>query len=176
MTKTNSTILDIMNVLFWMAFVGLSINAAAMLISFGVTLFSGIDAAKNLYMTDSNLFALYEQNKLHYIQIVSLMVVLMILKAHIAYLVVQIFYTFNFNRPFTAKVTKLVSAISDTAVAAGILAIIGEQYCERLTNRGATIPVDWSAGEILFFAGVLYIIAQVFKRGTELQVENDLTV
>jgi hypothetical protein len=31
-------------------------------------------------------------------------------------------------------------------------------------------------GEFLFLAGIVFVIAQIFKRGIEIQTENELTV
>ena len=35
---------------------------------------------------------------------------------------------------------------------------------------------NWISGEFIFMVGLVFIISQVFKRGVEIQAENDLTV
>lgn len=175
MTSTNITVLKIMNVLFWIVFIGLCIETGALLISFCVSLFISPASAKGLYMS-VNLSKLYEYSKSYYIQIVSLIISLNGLKAFIAYLVVRIFIKFDFSKPFNPDVTALIATISHVALGTGIIAIVGSGTSEWLVKRGIAVPINWGGGEILFFAGVIYIIANVFKKGTELQTESDLTI
>ncbi|MBN2635649.1 MAG: DUF2975 domain-containing protein [Prolixibacteraceae bacterium] len=35
---------------------------------------------------------------------------------------------------------------------------------------------SWNTGPFLFMAGLVFVISQIFKRGVEIQSENDLTV
>lgn len=164
-----------MNVLFWIVFIGLCIKTGALLFSFFVTLFMGTAGTRDLYM-DLDLSALYDYNVWYYIHLVSLIIALNGLKAYIAYLVVNIFLKFDLAKPFNPDISTLIAAISHTALGAGILAMIANGSSDWLMKRGVDIPTNYGAGEILFFAGVIYIIAIVFRKGTELQTENDLTV
>lgn len=175
MTTTNSTVLKIMNVLFWIAFIGLCIKTGALLTSFIVSLFVNQEGANDLYLGLS-LFDLYSYSKSHYIFTVSLFIVLTGLKAYIAYYVIKIFMKFNLSKPFNSKLSDLFLKISHIALGTGILAIISENYAKWIMKKGIAVPIDWSGGEILLFAGVIYLFALVFKKGTELQTENDLTV
>jgi len=45
--------------------------------------------------------------------------------------------------------------------------------CVKTTGEA---PESIEAGEILFMAGLVFVIAQIFKRGVEMQAENELTV
>jgi len=175
MTTTDSTVLKVMNVIFWIMFIGLCIKTGAILISFLVSLFVNPEASKNLYM-GLNLFDLHSFNKLYYIHTVTLMVALTGLKAYIAYLVVKVFLKFKLSKPFSSNLTELFSKISHYALGAGVLALIASGYSERIFKKGIDIPISWGGEEILFFAGVIYILTLVFKKGSELQTENDLTV
>jgi len=175
MTTQTSFILKAMNVLFWVIFIGLCIKTGAILISFSVSLFVNPAGANNLYL-GLNLSNLLAFNKMHYVSIVSYIILINGLKAYIAYLVVKIFLKFKLSNPFDANITSLISEISYVALVTGILAIVASGYSDWLAQKGIVIPQDWGSGEILFFAGVIYIIAQVFRKGTEIQTENDLTV
>lgn len=175
METTNSTIVKIMNVLFWIAFIGLCIKAGSILISFCVSMFVNPIAANDLYL-GTDLSEVFEYNQLHYSFVVSLLFSLTALKAYIAYLVVQLFMQFKLAKPFHNKVTDLLFNISHYALGAGIIALIAFGYCKDLIKKGLSIPIDWSGEEILFFAGVIYLLAEVFKKGYELQTESDLTV
>lgn len=175
MSTTTITVLKVMNVLFWIVFIGLCIKTGGLLVSFFVSLFISAVDAKNLYMS-LNLSELYDYNKWYYIHIASLIISLNGLKTFIAYLVVSIFTKFDPSKPFNPEITALIETISHVALGMGIIAIIGSGTSDWLMKRDIPVAIDWGGGEILFFAGVIYIIAIVFKKGTELQTENDLTV
>lgn len=176
MSTNSNSVVKIMNVVFWIVFIGLCIKTGAIITSFCVSLFVNAQGAGDLYM-GLDLSELYAFSQYHYIGTVSLLIALYGIKAFIAYLVVKIFMKFNFSSPFNHEVTDLISRISHWALEAGVLAIIASGYTKWLTNhQGISVPIDWAGEEILFFAGVLYIISLVFKKGTELQTENELTV
>jgi hypothetical protein len=98
------------------------------------------------------------------------------LKAYIGYWVVNIFIEMKMEKPFSEGVNRIITKISQIALLAGLLAIVAQAYSKWLIKMDVEIPIDWAYGEILFFAGIIYLIAQVFKKGIELQSENDLTV
>ncbi len=175
MKSNTKLILTTMHVLFWVIFVGLCIETGAMLTSFFVSLFVNPEATRNLYM-ELKLSDLYRFGKGHYIGIVSLMIYISGLKAYIAYLVIKIFIKFNFDRPFDAKVSLLVSQISHIAMTTGILALIADGYSEWLIKRGVPLQQDWGGAEFLFLAGIIFIISEAFKKGVEFQSENELTI
>lgn len=175
MKTTNSTILKVMNVLFWIAFIGLCIKTGAILFSFIVTLFVNSEGAKDLHL-GLDLFDLYTYNKLHYVYTVSFLLVLTGQKAFIAYFIVKFFMKFNLSKPFNKELTDIFLTISHISLGAGIVAIIANGYSDQIMKKGIPIPIDWGGNEILFFAGVIYLLALVFQKGTELQTENDLTV
>lgn len=175
MTTTNSTILKVVHVMFWIAFIGLCIKTGAILTSFFVSLFVNDIAAGNLYL-GLDLTEVFTFSKTYYIYIVSLLVTLTGLKAYIGYLIIKFFLKFNLEKPFDAALTPIFMKISHVALTTGLLALVANGYSKWLIKKGTSIPVDWSGNEILFFAGVIYLLALVFKRGTELQTENDLTV
>jgi hypothetical protein len=175
MTTTNSIVLKVMNVLFWIAFIGLCIKTGAILISFSVSLFVNAAGAKDLYM-GLNLSDLYSSSKPSYIITALLLITLTGLKAFIAYLIVSFFLSFNLAKPFNKELTAIFLRISYFSLGTGVLAILAEGFSKWIFKKGIAIPIDWSGNEILFFAGVIYLLALVYKKGTELQAENDLTV
>lgn len=175
MNTTNLSMLKVMNVVFWIIFIGLCIKTGAYVISFFVSLFINPEGAKDLYM-DLNLYYLYTFNHLHYIQIVSYIIALSGFKAYMAYQVVKLFMDFNLSKPFSNKLVQAFGKISYVAIGTGLLALVASAHCKWLTNRGVDVAYEWGSSEILFFGGVIYILTLVFKKGYELQNENDLTV
>ena len=176
MTTTSTTVLKIMNGVFWIVFFGLCIKTGAIIISFCVSLFVNEQGAGDLYL-GLNLSELFAFSQYHYVGTVSLLIALYALKAYIAYLVVRIFMKFNLYSPFSIEVTSLIKRISYCALNAAVLSLIAGGYTKWLMNHhGVSVPIDWPGEEILFYAGILYIVSLVFKKGMELQTENDLTV
>lgn len=174
-TKTNQ-IFTFVHVVFWIIFVGLCIKAGALLTTSGISLFLHAQAAQDLYM-GLNLNPLYEFSIWHYAGFVSVLIAVACLKAYIAYLVLLIFKRLDLNNPFQKVITKLISDISYVALGTGMLAIMAEGYGKWLVKRGVALPqLDWSGGEFLFLAGVIFIIALVFQKGVELQTETELTI
>ncbi|AFL81640.1 hypothetical protein Aeqsu_2180 [Aequorivita sublithincola DSM 14238] len=173
--KTN-VIMKIMNIVFWIVFIGLCIKTGTLIVSFFMSVFAGPEASEPLYLGVD--FFDYENIDLnHYINLLSFLTVLTGMKAYIAYLVVKLFMKFDLNYPFNENAAKLISKIAYFALSIGIVALIANQYTERMLKRGAEISqIDWGAEEFLFFAGIIYILALVFKRGVEIQSENDLTI
>ncbi|GAA4376603.1 DUF2975 domain-containing protein [Hymenobacter koreensis] len=174
--KPQSTfVLNLMHGVFWVVFIGLCIQTGAILISFFVSLFINPSGAQDLYM-GLDLSELSSFSVEHYAGVVSFTVYLLAMKAYMAYLVIQIFRKIDFATPFSPAVALLITKISQAALQAGVVALIAGSYCKWLTKSGVAVPVGWSGGEFLFLAGIIFIIAQVFKRGTDIQSEHELTV
>lgn len=174
-TKTE-TIFIITKILTWIVFIGLCIKTGSLIVSFFVSLFVNPEAAQDLYL-GLDLSSIQEYDQWHYICSVSLLIFFTGLKAYLAYLVLKIFLKFNLEHPFSTEVANLINCIARTALSAGLFAIIMDGYGEWLANKDILgISLDDGGTEFLFLAGIIFIIAQVFKKGVELQSENELTV
>ena len=172
-------ILKFFHVLSWIIFIGLCARTGAILYSFFVSLFMNTEAAKNLY-AGLNLSSLFTYDRGQYTAVVLLIAFVSALKAYVFYLVIRIFMKINFVHPFSETISALFSRIGYIALFIGILSIIGMSYCNRLGQKGVDFPdLNHFIGagiEHLLFAGVIVFISQVFKRGIEIQSENELTV
>jgi len=178
MSKNNDVILKVLHVLSWIIFIGLCIEAGALIFNFIFTLFKPI-ASHNIYK-GLNLSEMYEKQFPHFIGVMSFIVVLALLKAYLFYLVVNIFQKLNLVKPFNIEIAKLIEKISFEAVTIAILTVIAQQYTLRLVDNGYEVSdVDnyWNdTAAFMMMAAILFVISQVFKKGIELQEENDLTV
>ena len=172
-TKTE-TILIVMNVLTWIAFVGLMIEAGAVLVSWFVSLVNE-EAAKNLYMR-FDLSSLKQSSVWLYSISLFFKFGLLSLKALAAYLVIEILWKLNIINPFTVEISRRIEKMSYVVLSAGILALVSDGYHNWLNHRGFNFPQGPDPGEFLFLAGILFIVAQTFKKGVELQSENELTI
>lgn len=168
-------ILNILRVVSWIIFIGLCIKAGALFFSFMVSLFVNSMGSEDLY-PGLNFSQLYEFGKWHYIAMMSLMIAIAGLKANLFFEVVKILTKINMNHPFSRYIAKLVFKMSNIAIQIGIASVIGSLYANWLKDKGVAVTFDGGISEFLFLAGILYVIAQIFKRGIELQSENELTV
>lgn len=176
MKTQTTTVLTIMKVLIWIVFIGLCIKTGALIISFLISLFGNPLAAYDLYL-GFDLSSVQELGQWHYICYISTLIIFTGLKAEIAYLAIKIFMKFNLEHPFSESVSQLIGRIARMALIAGILVILLGGYVGWLTETGNIEISGWEGGEgFLFLAGIVFIIAQVFKRGVELQSENELTI
>ena len=175
MTTTNSSVFKVLRVVSAMLFVGLFFQTATILYSSLQSLFADANAAKDLYRGLS-LYELLSANKAYYINAVSLLVLVNGLKTYVLFLVMRVFKIFNPAKPFESAMSELFMKISYFSLGTGVLALIANGYFKWLLKNGTVVPVNWGSEEILVFAGVIYILALVFQKGTELQTENDLTV
>jgi hypothetical protein len=175
MSLKTSLVFKILNVVFWLIFIGLCIKTGALLTSFFVSMVINSAAAKNLY-PGLDLFGLFEFSRPHYFLIVFSVILQTGLKAYISYLIVRFFLNFKLSSPFEADVSAMIFKISHFSFLLGVLALISDRYMKKLMEKGVSIVYEWGAGEILFFSGFIYILAEVFKKGTEIRSENDLTI
>lgn len=175
-TKTE-TILKFMHVLAWIAFIGLAIETGAILISYGVSWFHPI-AASDLYR-GMNLYDVSQYDFWLYTQMVSYVVALLVIKAYAAYLVIKIMMKVKLQSPFTLDITSRLETIAYVLLGGVVISIISQVQADWLQKHVRDFNLGWigeNAGEFLLVAGLVFIISQVFKRGVELQAENELTV
>jgi hypothetical protein len=89
---------------------------------------------------------------------------------------VKILSDLNMEQPFSDRVYRLILRITRKAAITGLLALVALKHSEWLACKGVSVPLEWAAPEILLFAAVLMVIAQVFRRGIDLQQEQSLIV
>jgi hypothetical protein len=167
-------ILMVMPILAWVAFVGFMIEGGAILFSYGMSCVNP-DAAKNLYR-GLDLYTLKEFNFWYYTQSVSFMVALPLMKAYVSYLVVRALSKFNLKNPFTIEVATKLEQISYFAFGTWLITMLYNAHTAWLLKTTGELYGNWISGEFIFMVGLVFIMSQVFKRGVEIQSENELTV
>lgn len=170
-------VLSIMKIVSWVIFIGLCIKTGAIIISFFVSFFVNPEASKNIYLGLD--FSSLCKLKMHYlILMASLLIVVSVLKAHLFYLVIKIFSKINIDNPFSVHVANLITKISYITLSLAIISKIANSFnLWLITHKGrSAVPLDYGYKELFFMAGILFIIAYIFKRGVELQTENELTI
>ncbi|QSW88121.1 DUF2975 domain-containing protein [Flavobacterium endoglycinae] len=179
MSSKPNFILKLLNVISWIAFIGLCIKAGTLIVSYGVSMFIDEVGAKNLQL-GLDLSHLKAYDVIDYSIMVFCLTVITIFEALVFYCVIQIFLKINFISPFHETIGKLIEKMSIFAFFAGILSNITSEYSAKFTTLGVQLPNLTEhiglGSALLFFAGILYFISQLFAKGIELQKENDLTI
>jgi uncharacterized protein YhhL (DUF1145 family) len=174
----NQPSLMLITVVIWSIFIGLCIQAGALLFTFIYSFFNPV-VAENLY-EGLNLSALREQNIWYYGGILSIVLFIAGQKAYLFFLMIRIFLKINLVHPFSREVSKLISAISYAAFQIGVAIILASGVFKGMGKRGYDLDgVPQLVGngfEFLLMAALLIAIGMVFKRGVEIQDENELTV
>lgn len=86
----------------------------------------------------------------------------------------------DLSKPFSTFVSNQILQMSYYTISIGLLSHIARQLVKSLMHHGF-VPENlnqfWVDSEAFIFMGaVIYIIATIFKKGVDLQNENDLTV
>lgn len=172
-TKTMQ-ILTLMRVLSWVAFLGLMIKIGAILISYCVSI-GNPQGAKNLYM-GMDLFNLRMFNFWYYSTTVSLLIAIMVAEAYTAYLVIGVLSRIKLENPFKPEVAQRIEKISYLMLGTWAMAMMYNGQLRWLLKKMGNLQLDMISGDFIFLAGVVFVIAQIFKRGVEIQSENELTI
>ncbi|MBS1746897.1 MAG: DUF2975 domain-containing protein [Bacteroidetes bacterium] len=178
MPKTDNFIFTGLKIIAWIIFVGLSIDAGGLVVNFIFSIFNP-EFVHNLYQK-LDLHEMYQQNKSAFFGIYAFILIIAILKAHMFYLVVILVTKINLSKPFDSFVSKQITKISYYTLSIGILSSIARQIAKYLVHYGyATDQLNgfWEDSQaFIVMSAVIYIIATIFRKGVEIQNENDLTV
>jgi hypothetical protein len=172
-TKTD-TLLAVMNVLSWVTLIGLIVKAGAIIISYGVSIRNPA-GAKNLYM-GWDLYNLRQFDFWHYTGTVLLMIAILLSEAYIAFLVTRVLAKIKMTNPFTMEVSKILEKIGYFILLTWVAAMLYNGHITWLSKRITGLQENLISGEFLLMAGVVFVFSQIFKKGVEIQTENELTV
>ena len=172
-TRTEQ-ILAVLSILSWVVFIGLMIKAGAILTSYIVSI-GNPQAAKNLYM-NLNLYNLREVSFWKFTNTVSLMIALELLKAYTAFLVIKVLSKIKLANPFTEDVSTLLEKISHYIFATWVIVMLYNAHIKWLSKSITALRENFISGEFILLAGVIFVFSQIFKKGVEIQSENELTV
>lgn len=143
-----------------------------------VASFINSDWAKRTYEVDLTIFSIREHSVSFYVYAMCLTVAVSALKAIIWYVVFDLLLKLKLQTPFSMEVEKKLEKIAYLLLAVWITSsIFWKFYIYYLyKSTGIQLPDNKIGDEYLFIAGMIYIISQIFKRGIEIQEENQLTV
>lgn len=180
---TTNQILKVLQILSWIIFIGLCIEAGGITVNTIITLFINPLGVENFWEGNEYLSSLYKFDKGHFIVITSVMIIVSVLKAIMFYLIVKVFSDkkLKISNPFSIELRRFIILQSFLALGIGLFSNAGDEYSVWLTKQGAK-PADLQSLHIagadvwLFMTVILFVIVQIVKRGIEIQQENDLTI
>ncbi|MCA0446281.1 MAG: DUF2975 domain-containing protein [Bacteroidetes bacterium] len=178
MAKNNSFVFITLSVVAWIIFAGLCVEAGGLVVNFIFSLYKP-EFVQNLYQK-LDLSEMYAQSKWAFFSIYSFILVISILKAYLFYIVSMLVTSLDMSKPFNSFVSKQITQISYFTLSIGLLSYLARQTAEKLQHQGYEIDqlaqfwVDSQA--FILMAAIVYVIASIFKKGLEIQNENDLTV
>lgn len=179
MAQQHSWILKLTHVLTWIVFIGLCVNAGTILTTYLLSSFVNPAAASNL-MLGLDLSALRSAGKVEYHIMVWGIIAVTVLEAMLFYKLLQMFTKIDYQRPFRESIGKLILHMSVISLIVGILSKQLTGFANHYISKGISFPkLSDHIGHgdaFLFFAGILFVISTIFKKGIELQTENELTV
>ena len=178
MSRTNNFVFSSLKIVSWVIFVGLCIEAGALIVNFIVNLYKP-EFVHNLYQK-LDLSEMYDDSKWAFFRIYSFILIIAILKAILFYVVVMLVTKMDLKQPFNSFVSKQISLICYYTFSIGILSYIGRESAKQLENQNfylEQISQFWEDSQaFILMSAIIYIIAQIFKRGIEIQSENELTI
>ena len=171
-----------LQIVAWVIFIGLCIETGGFLTNTIFTSFFNPDAAKKFW-SQLDLSGLYQYSQSRFIMVTSIMVIASILKALMFYFIVKVFYDrkVDISNPFNDVGIKFIKKLAYLSIGIGLFSFWGTKLVNNLVTEGVKIPaiqylrID-GADVWLFMGVILLVLARVFKKGIEIQNENDLTV
>jgi hypothetical protein len=177
MSKTNNFVFKSLHILAWTIFIGLCIEAGALIVNFFFSLYKP-EFLQNLYQK-LDLTEIYRLDRLAFFNIYGFIITISILKACLFYIVIRLMHNMDLSSPFDTFVAKQILRISYYTLSIGLLSYIAGQVSEKITHGQFINDLNpfWADRQAFILMGaVVYIIAAIFKKGVDLQNEHDLTV
>lgn len=178
MSKRNNLVFNGLHIVAWLIFVGLCIEAGGLLVNFVFSIFQP-DVVQNLYQK-LDLSEMYQESPLAFIGTYSFILSISILKVLLFYIVVRLMHKMDLSKPFNTFVSNQILQISYYTLSIGLFSFVARQITKNLMRYGFTtesLNPFWADSQAFILMGaVIYIIATIFKKGVDIQNENDLTV
>ncbi|TKC12771.1 DUF2975 domain-containing protein [Pedobacter polaris] len=178
---TTKQLLNVLYVIAWIIFIGLCIEAGGIIFNTCYIMFVN-ESTSNSWL-GSELSGLYQNDTAHFITVISCICIVAVMKALLFYLIVVILHDKKLNmvQPFNSSVGRFIFNLSYLSLGIGLFSLGGVRYLEGLEIEGKEMSniaqLHLGGGDVWLFMGVvLLVIAQIFKRGIEIQEEHELTV
>lgn len=182
MDNKSNTILDVLKIFFYITVFVLAIISIFLLMLLVSTIFNfNIEVLNNIKF-NVNIFNKKIENVLSLgrnmkIFLISYSLISCIAFIYLFTLIIKVLKRLKNNHPFSKETAHLILKISNGFFYFGCISILINFIFEIIKGE-ISFSYDLGSQNLQFFllAGVIYVIGQVYKRGVELQSENDLTI
>jgi hypothetical protein len=184
MSTQHSYFLKGLQVLAWVLFIGLCVEAGGIIVNAIISLFFHPEASSRFW-GGLNLYGLYLFNQSHFVTLVILLSLVAVLKSILFYLIVDLFHQkkVDFAFPFNEMLGKYLFNLSYLAFGIGLFSYWGSQFAKKILLESNYVlanslqDLNLQGADIWIFMGfILIIFALIFKKGLEIQKENELTI
>jgi len=182
MKITTTQVLRVLYILSWIIFVGVCFEAGGFIFNTFFSLAIKPIGAKHFW-PNIDLSGLYRWDRGYFAIETALMCAVAVLRSIIFYYIIKLLHDKKLDvyKPFNVALARFVSRISYLALFTGLLSWYGAKYAAWFVTKGVNMPdvqyLRLGGADVWLFMGVtLYVLAQLFKRGVEIQSENELTV
>ena len=180
---TTNQILKVLEVLSWIIFFGLCVEAGGIIVNTFITFFINPLGVENFWEGSDYLSSLYKFDKGYFGVITLIMIIVTVMKAIMFYLIIKLFAEkkLNISQPFSHQKRRFILNLSYLALGIGLISHSGYKYSLWLTKQNVqtadleSLHLEGSS-VWLFMAVILFVIVQIVKRGIEIQNENDFTI
>jgi hypothetical protein len=176
---TTNQILKVLQILSWIVFIGLCIEAGGIIVNTFITLVINPLGVKNFWEGADYLSSLYKYDPGYFFVITLTMIIVAVLKSIMFYLIVKLFVgsKVSISRPFSMELRRFILNGSYLALGIGLFSHVGFKYSVWLTKQGVKAPdlqsLHIGGADVWFFmAIILFVIVQIVKRGIEIQVKT----
>lgn len=176
------TIFIILQIILWIIFVGLAIEGAGLLVKTIATLSLNPEDADKFWKA-IDLTNIYRFNESQYVMLSSIIIIVIFLKVILFYCIIRISLNKNFNitTPFNKVFRNFLLTLAYLSLGIGFFSSWGVKVVSALSANGLELQdiqqlkIDGD-GVWFFMTVILFVIAQIFKKGIELQEESELTI
>lgn len=181
MKKNTRHILTILYILSWIIFVGVCIEAGGFIVNAVMGVVNpGI--VERLWH-EADLSPLLQYDRGHFVFMTLIMGIAATMKGWLFYLIIKFLHDkkLDLARPFSREMQRFIFNVAYVALLIGLFSAGGASYADWLSTQGVPMPgigqMRLAGADVwLFMSVVLFVIALVFKRGVEIQAENELTI
>ena len=175
-------ILKILYVLSWIIFIGVCTEAGGIIFNAVFTLVRNPVNAPYIWQ-EVDLSSLYNYDRGYFFAESLLISIVAVFRAILFYLIVKILHDkkINLSKPFNREMGRFMFKVSYLALGLGLFSNWGVKLAGWFVDQGVKMPeiqhLRLAGADVWLFMGVtLFVVAQMFKSGIEIQEENDLTV
>lgn len=180
---TTNQILKVLQILSWIIFIGLCVEAGGVLVNTIITTFINPEGVWNFWDGADYLSGVYKFDQGCFLVVTLVMIIVAVLKAIMFYLIVKLFADkkLSISQPFSIELRHFILIQVFLALGIGLFTHLGSKFTVWFTEKGGMAAnlqsLNMDGADVWFFmAVVLFIIVQVVNKGIEIQQENDLTI